>query len=463
MPLLVIDPIVRGQTKSLHRTALLQVLKSQTYERYYSPAAGDFSDVETMVAAGVPPSKITASDVSLFASVLGYLLDPSKKVIDLGITVSEPDAKAAVGQFQGVDIDDAAKALFAIKCSQLQPTNDYAYWQRREFIDNAQTVIKQYEEMLAALHLKCAGLKYEIRDCAEHLNEVGQDPQALIVYTPPWFTGRYGTNYKGNSPLVWAGAQTKRYDAKYALAAFDAHEKQAAHVLVYIEEKIQKKLSLDVWHRVLVEQKTDRLYRYLLSNRPTDTEYERRPKLDEIPKTLYPVYLNEDITVESEVRFLVCDKLTAMYYYDLMVKGLGMPGSESYALLLIDGKVAGVTGLHLRHWRTSRLPSFHDVFAITLPEDRYKLGRLMTHLLCLRSTVEEFIRVLYPDSGARVRMETYQTTFLSNSPSIMKVRGIMKLIHREDMPNGQYKLRYITTLKNETTKEVLSDWLKRQG
>jgi len=462
MPLFFPDPLFKGITTSPHRKALHTLIVTHPSARYFSPGAGQFSDVETLVDSGVKPEQIVASDITLFSSVLGYLLDPTKHVQALGFVAVDPPLVQLIAQLPvDTELDQAAVILLSIKWAQLFPKNEFLRWQRLQFEADIQRLFVQYREGLTKFQIKCSGLTYGIRDMLEHTKEFEDDPSTCMIFSPPWYAGGYTKMFKADGIYSWKIPAIAELVPTAVKDYFNALPSKPLHSLAFVEEKVLNKLGNTGWHLLMVEQKADYSYRYLLSSQAVDKPMYIRRTITSNPAHVYPVYDDQVITEDSDVRFISVAKNMAMYYYDLFIKGLGMPGAEAFALLCVDGRVAGVTGLHYSAWRIKRQPVFMDVFSITLPQSKYKLGRLMTHLLCTREIAEQLSTTHQKDTSSCTVLEYYQTTFLSSSPSIMKVRGLMKLLKRENMPNGMFKLVYRASLKPESTKDVLHGWLAK--
>ena len=84
MPLIAPDPIFKGITSSGARKSVKRILdeRGDTIDRYVVPCVGQFTIPEALVNGGVDPSRIQASDITLFSSTLGYLADPTRKIRD---------------------------------------------------------------------------------------------------------------------------------------------------------------------------------------------------------------------------------------------------------------------------------------------------------------------------------------------------------------------------------------------
>ena len=453
MSLIQPDLPFSGITTLPHRKALHAALTHQSYPAYLSPAAGQFSDAETMVAAGVSTNLIETSDVTLFSSVFGYLADPTKNLHDLGFKILDEPLAHAAG-VQTTPEQCVAQILYAIKYAQIQGDSHFLRWQQKQWLNDADRLLMKYAEVAANFKKKMYGISYQIRDMVEHTTEFTTKVNGCVVYSPLWYKNGYKNMFNPHGIYEWAAPVVPELTQEKASEQFNALLSSASQVFVFTEEKVLAKLVDKGWHKVSVEKKSDSTYRYLLSNKAVNENVYKRSKIVGHPTRIHPFYQHEVITKESDVRLLLTSKQTAMYYYDAMIKNLGMPGAELFYLMVIDGKVAGVTGLHLRDWRTSRKPVFMDVFSITVPETKYKLGTLMTRLLCLQETADKVAADYIKTPSMQPRFQLFQTTFLSRSPSIMKIRGLMKLITREVMANGMHKLVYRCLLKKETTTEA---------
>ena len=56
-----------------------------------------------------------------------------------------------------------------------------------------------------------------------------------------------------------------------------------------------------------------------------------------------------------------------------------------------------------------------------------------------------------------------QTTCLTKYPEAKKNRGILKLIGREQLPNGRYHLVYRTPIHQKTYAQVVQEWVTKHA
>ena len=91
MPINRPDPIFQGVTLTGVRRALRVLMEEQyaknDHSRFVNACVGGFATVETAADAGVLTNQLVTSDMSLYTSVLGYVLDPTHKIEELGFEV----------------------------------------------------------------------------------------------------------------------------------------------------------------------------------------------------------------------------------------------------------------------------------------------------------------------------------------------------------------------------------------
>jgi hypothetical protein len=128
---------------------------------------------------------------------------------------------------------------------------------------------------------------------------------------------------------------------------------------------------------------------------------------------------------------------------------------SNYYAFVIDGKLAGVVGFILRPWWCGSDYTAQLALGETVPTLR-RLSKLM--LMCVTSKqfrnilVNKYRGTVWPMTGVR-------TTCLSVYPSVNTNRGIFKLVTKEQLKNGSYRLVYATDWHDWTMQEALIKWL----
>ncbi len=466
-------PIFQGVTPTTARKAL-RVLIEQAYDKkghtkFVTPCVGSFAMVEAAVKGGVKPTDIVASDITLYSSVLGYILDPTKSVEELKFEPHDPELKEIWDEIStDSEYELAAKILFCIHLSQIVPKKEWIRWQRITMLEQRFEIVGKYAAGLKRLDGEIGGLTYECRDAHAHVAEFWGDSSVWVWYNPPAYKGGYTKMFDPKGKYSWADPSGVVELTFKEIAPFvDELFEKTCTATIYVEEWY----PIDSWqdgkwfvHYAEPYGKTLR-YIHIAVNKAdiVDVPLMARPKITYLPGKVPPVYNDEEITAGSVIEFVPCKREVALYFYDLFVRELGMTQAESYYLFMVDGRVAGTVGLFLSNYIVQRKPILHETFGLSPTSQRYlRLNRLLMRYL----TSKEFARQVettLTDSLFLPDLEVLQTTCLSKYPEVKVNRGILKLVRREKQPNGRFKLIYRSDFHDMTMKEVVAEWLKKHA
>lgn len=462
-----LDPIFKGGISSGASRALTAFLeeKSDEFDKYVVPAVGNYTVPQAIVNRGIDPGTIHCSDTNLYSAVLGYLFDPAKKIDDLGFKALDSVLVALLttGPTDGdvPEIAEAARILYALKWCQLQGTTAYIRGVKLEVEEAAGAIMNAYASTLAQLVDLLGGLHFELRGAHDHIPDETENKGALIVFN----TTQYGKVVPATAAFTWdrpAGVDLAQGEEKEIPVA-----NATACMLIYGGEVggINDLTLMEGWDAMYAELNVKKMTRtYFMSNRRSEVGMANRRKLRMTPKDLPPVYDDHEITAETEIGFVKVDRDTALYFYDLFVKDLGMVDAEVFYLFCIDGQVAGALGLDSNHYRMRRIPKIYQTFGLSLTSERYaRIGRLLIAGLCSRQFIDQFKGEHCPKDLMLPEIAEIQTTCLTKYHEAKKNRGLMKLISREKLPNGRFQLIYRTAVHATTYPEVVEKWLKKHA
>lgn len=475
MALLNPDPIFRGQSTGGVRKAYRILIETkwdrEKCDHFLFPCVASFGMAETAIKAGVDPKICQTSDISLYSSVLGYVFDPTKDPRDLDVTIDCDELNEILHDLsEGSDEEYAAKLLMAIQLTQMESDRDWRVWQRREMVSQKEAVHAQMVAGLTKMNAGIGGLSYEVRDAIEHISEYKDDPRAWIWYNPPMFKGDYAQMFDTKGRYTWG---TQPDIAQLYL------ETTADFVDELLDSPIVCTLGAENWYPIDSFQ-AGRWYKvygglhnklkrkvFLCINKPEYVDQKpmvERPKMKKLPAHVPPVYDDHEITQKSKIELLFTDETTALYFYDLFIKELGMTSADSYYLFLIDKQVAGVVGLQLSNFIVQRVPTVYEIFGICMTASKYlRLSRLRTKLLTCREFGDQIKREGITDNLMLPQLETYQYACQSKYPTNMQSRGIAKLKDRKKLKNGRWHLKYHTPFHQMPPKEVLKQWLHKHA
>ena len=440
--------------------------KSDEFDKYVVPSVGNYTVAQAIVNRGIDPGKIHCSDTNLYSAVLGYLFDPTKTIDDLGFKALDSVLVAllTMGPTDGDDpeIIAAARILYALKWCQLQGTTAYIRGVLLEVEEAAGAIMNAYASTLTQLQALLGGLHFELQGAHDHIPDATGNERALIVFN----TTQYGKVVPATAAFTWdrpAGVDLAQDEQKEIPVA-----NAAACMLIYGTEggsSVEDLFLMEGWEAMYAELNVKKMTStYFMSNRPSEVGMANRRKLRKVPGDLPPVYDDHEINAETEIGFARVDRDTALYFYDLFVKDLGMVDAEVFYLFCIDGQVAGALGLDSNHYRMRRIPKTYQTFGLSLTSERYaRIGRLLIAGLCSRQFIDQFRVEHCPKDLMLPEIAEIQTTCLTKYHEAKKNRGLMKLISREKLPNGRFQLIYRTAVHETTYTDVVAKWLTKHA
>jgi hypothetical protein len=463
-----IGGIFFGHTPSECRKAISAYVGNHLddFDRYVIPCCGSFATPEALVAAGAKPENLFCSDISLYSSVLGYILDPERFILELGFELHSDDAKKLVdGLPEETDFDIGASILLVMKFAQLRVTNEHLRWQMRQFVADRKDLHCLYVDTLKRLNDSLGGLKYEIRDANQHLDEVAEDKRAFAWYAPPYQAGDYPKMFDPREHYTWNEPEIPDMTMTMISDYLTELGKKPVCAAIHVRDFYDVPVFDDPnWRNLFVELAASKRRRYyVFLNREVERTFTKRQKIkpQKVPK--YLVYDNHEINESTEVALVDCDEDVALYYYDLFVKRFGMTVADCYYLFTVDRMVAGVVGIKLSDFIIKRDPVIHETFGLIGPAIRYK--RLNRLKLMMMTTREFFDRVheTYLYKFGLPPIEEMRTTVFSKHPEAMGSRGIFKKYSKEQLPDGTYHLKYKATPKDKSVQDCLSEWLEKHS
>lgn len=440
-----------GTSEQRFLVKLIETASKSGYTRFVEPCAGTFAMSNLAVQNGFKPGQIETSDVAMMPSVLGYAITEQSL---------EPLEIHAQG-FSDEELLDPATALYAqlyLRTSK-QAGNEYFHnilmdlKLRRE--EHIASINRQIEVTKNLLH----GMSYRPLDMWKHLEEVLDDPHALVIANPPTYFSGYEKYYDTQGKMTWKEPAYELFDPETEHKQFyDMCMDAKALVLCYQEKRTGEAVGYTVYARS--NTRAD-LNAYITTNREEEAtalangKKIKRPtesKLEPLDCSMLP--RDYVITEESKVQVIPIKAAQAQYYRVLWTHNFVGSSATWNRALLIDGYVAGVFGI-------SKMAS-DSVFVwyvMKIPHEKYRLGRLCYML----AQNKEFVDTLL-DNIDKEKVTKMRTAMLTKYPENKEVRGIMKLVNRAvDKQNG-YKLTYEAELKQgRTEQQTLIEWLRREN
>ena len=441
-------------------------------EKVVVPCCGSFSLAETARVVGVPGDKIVCGDISLYSTALGHAIMDKDWRLEL-----KGEHGEIVEPYLCDPISKAAAVLFMIRLLQYEQRQGKVHHNDhyRELYVNADLYIGDLKAQIAVMAENLHGLEYHARDMWETLELYRNDPGAVILVNPPRYTGGYDRMFRGIDEVFdWDEPKASQFIERDYARLMDLLGESPALSMMYYATPIEDPAPLwgEPWRSVFADRPSNRrlvAINWIIANRSPITHQISRSRFT-AGKAKYTMFGGE-ITEDSNLWAKREEKDVAGYYKDLFIHKLPGGLAERYAVLLLDGELLGVLGLHLAATRSGNSArgqkateaSANLIFAFTVPHDTY--ARL--HKLTLMSLVSSWFWDDVFENDAFYQLAGYPptlaTTMLTPHPENKTARGILKMVSREKQGDGTYKLRYRADIIDRTREETLALWLGKYG
>lgn len=453
-PTRLFQGISKKTARRFYGTLFHHLLKS--HKRVIIPACGEFTLAKCALAAGYKPTAIHTSDISLFSSVLGYFYS-GRPLSDLKFTVSPEWQRAYTSQ-----PDEAERAAFLfwlMVISRKFPAHQKRV--RDHCMRNREIYIKRLAETLSGFREIYKGISYEIADMRAVINDdPGED--AVVVLHPPAYHKGYSKQFDFNGILKW-GASFQEFDYKKEfLNLYFQSRKQKA---LYIWSAYRNHKEIDQKEVVFAEQIKKNRYEYFLATNPDalsncrllgEIAYRRDVKGIKCPYSLVPG--DFQITDKTVPNVRLITEPMAIYYRDLMAHKLGSVRAEQYFAVLLDGKIFGIVGFTMREVNLMRSTDVSEVFGFNVPLKKHPAAhRLFMMLLTCRDMARAIQNIT--KKNRLFRLTGFKTTCLTKYRKLRSSNGLLKLINREKMEDGRYRLVYHTHFYKRSFRETMLAWL----
>ena len=442
-----------GCLNGVEQQFIIEVLKSAKdagYKRIVEPCAGTFAMANLAIQAGFKPEQIETSDVSMMSSVMGYAITEQSL---------EPLEIHAVG-FKDEDLLDPATALYAQVYLRLTKSAGNAYFNnmlvdmRRRRTEH----IEKIRQELDNISKKLRGMSYRPLDMWDHIQEVMDDTETIIVANPPTYFAGYEKYYDTHGKMTWKEPPYKLFDPSTGhKQLYDLCGDCAALLICYQEKKKGEAVGDTVFAR---PGSREDLNSYLTSNRGEEVtalahgKKIKRPnegKLEPLKCSMLP--RDYVITEESKVQIIPITGANAQYYRKLWTHNFVGSQATYNRALLIDGYVAAVFGIS-----KMAADSIFVWYVMKVPHEVYRIGRLCYMLAQNQCFVNSLL-----DEINRKKVTKVRTAMLTKYAENKEVRGIMTLVNRQvDKQNG-YKLTYEADINpKRREKQTLREWLGKE-
>ncbi len=303
------------------------------------------------------------------------------------------------------------------------------------------------------------GIHYEVADVRDVAYEALGGPGFLYVNLPG-YRGGYRKMYAGlDEVLTWVKPDINEFDPDEAQGLLDQFTGASCTTLAYVHHGLDQ--MPDGWHVLLANPIGDDRVDYVVSNQPLHDRHAAL-KISDKPARRFEVYDDQEITPQTKVQFIKMDQHTALYYRDLFVHRLGSTEAERYYLMLLDGRVVTALGLNDSFLLRGRSDHIWETFGISKTSNRYaRLGKLFM-LLLTSGDMKRYLLSTTRGYGLR-NLKGIQTTSITQHEEGKTDRSVMKLVSREPLDNGCFRIVYRADFRDDTWKNCLELWLRKWG
>lgn len=409
--------------------------------------------------SGYKPSSIETSDVAMFTSIMGYAITGQ----------SLEGLELSAHGFEREELLNPAVALYAqlyLRTAKLAG-KEYFHSIMLDLQYRKEEHVKNIEEQLLRAKESLKGMSYRALDMWKHLDEVLDDPHALIIANPPTYAAGFEKWYDTGGKMTWKEPEYGIFDPKTGLSDLMVKCKDAkALIICYEENEPGKTAGNPVFARYGVR---NGINVYLTTNRPDEAsalangKKIARPnesKLNALECSMLP--RDYVITNKSKVELSQIEKAEAQYYRQLWTHNFVGSSAPINIAVLIDGKIAGVFGidkaaLTMGAFGKRVSDAVFLMYGMTVNHPGYRLNRLLTML----AQSKQFVFSMCNDLE-REKVGSLKTVQMTKYPEAKEMRGIMKLTKKVPDKKMGYRLTYESELFDRNEKETLKEWLWRE-
>lgn len=439
---------------------------SGKYTRYVELCSGALAMPLVALNAGYTPEQMVASDVSLFSSIVGTMLDDGEfdrlqVKVDGEPVIIKGDTRE----------EQAAYLLWLQLLMRMKAKPEVPYW--LSMIEDLEKGQARHIEALAnQLHNfsdRLGGLNYRPRCMFEHLAEVAEDPHTVVSINPPTYKAGFENFFNTKGRLTWATPDYEIFDPDSGNHRLVDFMRDKPALLVAQQQKEPGDCSHE--EPFFARHLSLGQYVYLHSNRPKEIKEilggmrvmpQRESKGNE-PLDIPVIPSDYVIRKDSEVMVFPVKTSVAEWYRGMWMHRLTNAGGGMNLLITVDGMAAGVIGYSM----DTMLHSYSDKwntqavlrFAFGAPHDVLRLTRLAT-MIALR---KESLELLGSDKSSMhiAACEGLVTVEMTRHPEAKGLRGLMKLQDRQKHPDG-WKLVYQADWSGQNLEETVSSFLEKE-
>jgi len=446
-------------------TSLMAKIKHR-YDRLIVPCAGQFCLVRGAIAAGFDPKQAECSDISVFSAVLGCWY-AGRPIDELPIKLDE-EHELAYRKFKR-EVAKAAYLLWLMRVRQLKSNKMYLTQYRQYFIDKRDMCLASLCTQLEEQKEKLGGMKYEMADIRDVVR-AEYDERTLVLVHPPAYRKGYTKMFDFEPELTWGfTAPEMDFDDEFGNLYLESKKSPAT----YIWARYNLKDDLPEEDLFWGLQFSPVSYSYCMITKPEvlkdAPEFDgiawQRPWKESERLPLPIISEDYEIRPDSKVSFIGkgVDHNVASYYRDLWAHKLGATLAEHYFVMLIDGQIFGIVGLHTGHLRRMEEGSEYvfETYGFNAPMKKYPTAN---RLLMMAITCQEFLKGQIMRHALKTNrifeIQGFRTTCLSRYRKVKLNNGLLDVVKREKMKNGLYKIMYECKFYDRTYADCVQLFLR---
>jgi hypothetical protein len=308
---------------------------------------------------------------------------------------------------------------------------------------------------LETLVQNIAGIHYEIADIWDVVSRVSQEDLTFYASVPHYARGY--TKMFAAPNLKWNEPSIPEFDPKTFPVLLEKLGPAKCHAFLCRRCEWEEPIPLN-WKKVYGKPDEKRAL-WIIANRSMEARAENQTGFPDTRKL--PIYDDHEITPASKFHVIMVGLPTALYYRDLFVHRLGATTADRGFLLLVDGQVMTAFGVFIQDFLQFRVQYLPEMFGITRSSRRYhRLGKLFMLLLTsgeMKKRLCDILKLwLHEPRGI-------QTTSITVHEEGKTDRGALKVVSRETLDDGRFRIIYRGDFRNDSFADVVSDWLRRHG
>ncbi|WP_381792957.1 hypothetical protein [Streptomyces niveus] len=442
-------------------------LPRDTYTRYVEVGVGSFAAALVAANAGIPPSSMETSDVTLYTGIVGTCVSGGD-LADLGMTldgepVEIPDAPPA---------EQAAHLLYVHWLARMQAKPDVDYWTNlvTDMVEREDDHKKRLADSLASIAERLPGVSFTPKCMWDHIAEAADDPHAIIIAAPPTYKAGFEKFFDTGGRIEWAEPPYSVFDPDVDMQRLSDEMADKAALLMFLQEERTGVAAHPT--PVFAHPIGDIARAYVISNRPEEIfALTGGPKValgmsrSYTPSDLPIISPDHEITPKSRIDIIPVRGTECDYYRDLWMHRLAAAPGSYNLLVAVDGYAAGVIGYGAetmtRPYPGATKYTTHLLmrFAFGAPHNSYRLTRLATMCALRRDTAKTVFtgasEILLAASQGLVTVE------YTRHPEAKGLRGLMTLESRAKHPDG-HKLSYRADWNSDPIAHTLTSFLTRE-